>query len=182
MQSRFPLARDEELERIAGVVGHTLAPNSYPLDKEIVNDPHRPHQDIHAYMPNLGPTRPFYNPELLSLCRLLREHYDDVCREYEALLQDNEEQQQDRFQSVTSMNYESGWKTFVLFYNGNRIPGFPYCLPTLARNPTSRCHSVSETIHFGPLTLTLSTRRHNGTIVRDGHGVTQRATGNLTLE
>ena len=130
MQSRFPLARDEELERIAGVVGHTLAPNSYPLDKDIVNDPHRPHQDIHAYMPNLGPTRPFYNPELLSLCRLLREHYDDVCREYEALLQDNEEQQQDRFQSVTSMNYESGWKTFVLFYNGNRIPGFPYHLDT----------------------------------------------------
>ena len=34
----------------------------------------------------------------------------------------------DRFQTITSMNYDAGWKTLVLFYNGHRIKDFPYHL------------------------------------------------------
>lgn len=124
--SRFPTVTDAELTRIAGVLGHTLDPDGHPLDDDIVHDPYRPHGDVHAYMPGLGPTRPFYEPSELRLCDLLHAHYDTICQEYQALLNDNDER--DRFQSVTSMNYKTGWKTLVLFYNGHRIPDFPYHL------------------------------------------------------
>ena len=72
----------------------------------------------------LGPTQPFYDPSQLELCKQLSENYETIKAEYHALLEDKK----DRFQSVTSMNYESGWKTLVLFYNGHRIPDFPYHL------------------------------------------------------
>jgi aspartyl/asparaginyl beta-hydroxylase (cupin superfamily) len=98
------------------------------LEDSIIEDPYRPHQEIHAYMPGLGPTKPFYDPEDLPLCQRLSENYGIILKEYHALLQDIETTGKDRFQSVTSMNYESGWKTLVLFYNGHRIPGFPYHL------------------------------------------------------
>jgi beta-hydroxylase len=82
-------------------------------------------------MPDLGPTQPFLDPDTVELCKLLETNYDTIGQEYEALLDNN---MQDKFQSVTSMNYESGWKTLVLFYNGHRIPGFPYHLcPTTTR-------------------------------------------------
>lgn len=86
----------------------------YPLEEHLFQDPFRPADEIHAYMPKLGEPKPFYEPEQLELCNLLNENYDTICEEYEALLQDKK----DRFQSVTSMNYEAGWKTMVLFYNG----------------------------------------------------------------
>jgi hypothetical protein len=129
LNSRFPNVPDKQFERVAGMVRHTLDPN-LSLEEAIISDPYRPHNEIHAYMPGLGPTKPFHDPDQLELCRLLSENYGTICEEYEALLQDKE----DRFQSVTSMNYESGWKTLVLFYNGHRIPDFPYHLcPTTTK-------------------------------------------------
>ncbi|CAJ1934240.1 unnamed protein product [Cylindrotheca closterium] len=129
VSSRFPNVADKQLERVAGMVRHTLDP-SLPLEDSIVNDPYRPHDEIHAYMPGLGETQPFLDPSQLALCQKLSENYDIICEEYENLLRD----EKDRFQSVTSMNYESGWKTMVLFYNGHRIPDFPYDLcPTTTK-------------------------------------------------
>jgi len=125
IHSRFPQATDLELKRIAGMMSYTLDPEDNPVEASIVDDPYRPHQDIHAYMPNLGSTKPFHDPNQLRLCKLLRENYDTIVEEYHALL---EKDAQDRFQSVTSMNYDSGWKTMVLFYNGHRIDSFPYHL------------------------------------------------------
>ena len=119
IRSRFPGVDDSKFERVAGMVRHALDPD-LPLEDSIVADPHRPHDEIHAYMPGLlGERRPFLDPDRVELCRLLRENYETICDEYEALLRDRE----DRFQTVTSMNYESGWRTMVLFYNGHRIPG-----------------------------------------------------------
>jgi hypothetical protein len=129
INSRFPNVPDKQLERVAGMIRHTLDPN-LPLEEAIINDPHRPHDEIHAYMPGLGPTKPFHDPSQLRLCKMLSENYDTICAEYHALLED----EKDRFQSVTSMNYDSGWKTLVLFYNGHRIPDFPYYLaPTTTK-------------------------------------------------
>ena len=125
--SRFPSARNEQLERVAGFMRHTLDPN-LPLEDEIIQNPYRPETEIHAYMPGLGPTRAFHDPSQLKLCRELSENYETIRAEYHALLKDIENGGKDRFQSVTSMNYESGWKTLVLFYNGHRIPDFPYHL------------------------------------------------------
>jgi hypothetical protein len=129
INSRFPNVPDKQLERVAGMIRHTLDPN-LPLEEAIINDPHRPHDEIHAYMPGLGPTKPFHDPSQLRLCKMLGENHDTICAEYHALIQD----EKDRFQSVTSMNYDSGWKTLVLFYNGHRIPDFPYHLaPTTTK-------------------------------------------------
>ena len=125
ISSRFPKIKDSQLERVAGMVKHALHPDSKSLlDQSIVDDKWRPHDEIHAYMPGLGETKPFWDSSELSICQQLSDNYETICNEYEALLQDRK----DRFQSVTSMNYESGWKTLVLFYNGHRIPDFPYHL------------------------------------------------------
>ena len=78
-------------------------------------------------MPGLGDTKPFHDPNQLELCCRLSENIDIIEKEYQALLEDMKTGK-DRFQSVTSMNYDSGWKTLVLFYNGHRIDGFPYHL------------------------------------------------------
>jgi aspartyl/asparaginyl beta-hydroxylase (cupin superfamily) len=126
--SRFPTAKDEDLQRVAGFLRHALDP-SLPLEDEIVNDPWRPQDEIHAYMPGLGPTTPFRDPSQLELCRQLSANYEAIASEYRALVEDMaREGGVDRFQSVTSMNYDAGWRTLVLFYNGHRIPGFPYHL------------------------------------------------------
>eukprot|EP00536_Pseudo-nitzschia_multiseries_P016092 jgi/Psemu1/320968/estExt_fgenesh1_pm.C_10190003 len=125
ISSRFPNVQDSQLERVAGMVKHALHPDQQSLlDPSIVENEWRPHEEIHAYMPGLGETKPFWDPSELSICQKLSDNYETICSEYEALLQDRK----DRFQSVTSMNYESGWKTLVLFYNGHRIPDFPYHL------------------------------------------------------
>jgi aspartyl/asparaginyl beta-hydroxylase (cupin superfamily) len=141
--SKFPDVQDSELQRVAGFVRHAVAKANdeyvrledfVPSDEEIFGNPHRPPDEIHAYMPGLGPTRPFHDTDELQLCRLLSDNYETIRSEYHALLKDNQQNEKDRFQSVTSMNYKSGWKTMVLFYNGHRIPGFPYHLcPTTTR-------------------------------------------------
>ena len=131
--SRFPKAQDKDLERIAGFVRHTLD-NSLPLEDDFVQNPFRRPDEMHAYMPGLGPTQPFHDPSQLELCRQLSDNYEIIKGEYDALIEDMKNGGKDRFQSVTSMNYESGWKTLVLFYNGHRIKDFPYHLcPTTTR-------------------------------------------------
>ena len=127
ISSRFPNVRDEQLQRVAGFIRHALDPN-LPLEDEIISNPYRPQEEIHAYMPGLGPTEPFRDTSQLELCRLMSENCETIKAEYDALIKDIENGGKDRFQSVTSMNYESGWKTLVLFYNGHRIPDFPYHL------------------------------------------------------
>jgi aspartyl/asparaginyl beta-hydroxylase (cupin superfamily) len=127
ISSRFPIISDENLERVAGFVRHTLNKN-LPLEDEIIQNEWRPEDEIHAYMPGLGATKPFHDPNSLELCRLMSENYETIRNEYDALVLNIENGGKDRFQSVTSMNYDSGWKTLVLFYNGHRIPNFPYHL------------------------------------------------------
>ena len=127
IQSKFPNANHDDLHRVAGFVSQTLDPN-LPLEDSIISNPWRPHEDIHAYMPGLGETKPFHDPLQLELCCKLSENIDIIEQEYEALVNDMTTKRKDRFQSVTSMNYESGWKTLVLFYNGHRIKDFPYHL------------------------------------------------------
>ncbi|KAL7487973.1 hypothetical protein ACHAW6_013565 [Cyclotella cf. meneghiniana] len=125
--TKFPSATDHELKRIAGMVEFSLGVGK--LDENVVNDPWRPHSELHAFMPGLGETTPFLDPSQLDLCKQLSENYDVIVNEYEALLEERfDSRGRDRFQSVTSMNYESGWKTMVLFYNGHRIKDFPYKL------------------------------------------------------
>jgi aspartyl/asparaginyl beta-hydroxylase (cupin superfamily) len=132
INSRFPTVTDDAFQRVAGMVRHALSQNpNMLLDDDIIQDPWRPHDEIHAYMPGLGPTQPFWDPSQLSICQKLSDNYEIIRSEYEALLSQDK---QDRFQSVTSMNYDSGWKTLVLFYNGHRIAGFPYHLcPTTTK-------------------------------------------------
>ena len=133
IQSRFPSAQDNQLQRIAGFLRHTLNPDLPKTNFDTAGGL-RPVEDIHAYMPDLGPTQPFYDATQLEFCRQLTANYDTIQQEYQALLQDMKENGTDRFQSVTSMNYESGWKTLVLFYNGHCIEGFPYHLcPTTTK-------------------------------------------------
>jgi len=129
--SKFPYSTDDELTRVAGFLTHTLDPTLPKQDDhDNKNDPWRPTQEIHAYMPGIGLPRrePFLDPSKLALVQQLEENYDIILQEYKALVKDMKESGKDRFQSVTSLNYESGWKTLVLFYNGRRIPNFPYHL------------------------------------------------------
>jgi aspartyl/asparaginyl beta-hydroxylase (cupin superfamily) len=134
IQSRFPTVTDSQLGRIAGVVKHAILSSTSQLlgqtllDQSIIDDPWRPHNEIHAYMPNLGPSQPFWDAQQLSITKQLMDNYETIKDEYHALIADNDNKKKDRFQSVTSMNYDSGWKTLVLFYNGKRIPDFPYHL------------------------------------------------------
>jgi len=127
ISSRFPFAKSHELNRVAGFVRHALDP-TLPLEENIINDAWRPHEEIHAYMPQLDATKPFHDPSTLKLCQRLSENIDVIEEEYSTLLHDQIDRNKDRFQSVTSMNYDSGWKTLVLFYNGHRIDNFPYHL------------------------------------------------------
>jgi hypothetical protein len=108
------------------MIRYAVNPN-LPLEDSIIEDPYRPHQEIHAYMPVYDQTKPFHDPEDLPLCQRLSENYDIILKEYHALLQDINDERSIS-ESVTSMNYESGWKTLVLFYDGHRVPGFPYHL------------------------------------------------------
>ncbi|KAL9186035.1 hypothetical protein ACHAXT_005273 [Thalassiosira profunda] len=128
ISTKFPSASDEDLKRVAGMVEFSLGMRGL-LENDVIADPWRPHEDLHAYMPGLGGTSPFLDPNQLELCKQLSENYDTIKEEYEALLEERYDRKgKDRFQSVTSMNYESGWKTMVLFYNGHRIKDFPYHL------------------------------------------------------
>mmetsp|Transcript_23365 Transcript_23365/g.47618 ORF Transcript_23365/g.47618 Transcript_23365/m.47618 type:complete len:209 (+) Transcript_23365:332-958(+) len=70
------------------------------------------------------PAAPFRDPSLYPFVKELEDNYEAIKAEFETLV----EREEDRFQSVTSMNYKSGWKTLVLYYNGHTIDDFPYHL------------------------------------------------------
>lgn len=127
ISTKFPTASDKDLERVAGMVEFSIGAGK--VEDNVVENPWRPHTELHAYMPGLGEAEPFLDPDQLDLCKQLSENYDVISSEYEALLEERFDRKgNDRFQSVTSMNYEAGWKTMVLFYNGHRIKDFPYHL------------------------------------------------------
>mmetsp|Transcript_27390 Transcript_27390/g.49388 ORF Transcript_27390/g.49388 Transcript_27390/m.49388 type:complete len:423 (-) Transcript_27390:113-1381(-) len=128
ISTKFPSASDGELKRVAGMVEFSLGARGL-LEDDVISDQWRPHEELHAYMPGLGATEPFLDPNQLGLCKQLSENYEVITKEYEALLEERfDSKGKDRFQSVTSMNYDAGWKTMVLFYNGHRIKDFPYHL------------------------------------------------------
>mmetsp|Transcript_17977 Transcript_17977/g.23235 ORF Transcript_17977/g.23235 Transcript_17977/m.23235 type:complete len:389 (-) Transcript_17977:122-1288(-) len=127
IQSRFPNVPDSALQRVAGFLRSAVNPDAPKTDFDEMGGL-RPVEQIHAFMPDLGPTKAFYDASQLEFCRQLTANYPTILDEYHALMKDMEENGTDRFQSVTSMNYKSGWKTLILFYNGHRIQGFPYHL------------------------------------------------------
>ena len=114
--SEFPA---QEVERVLGFIKHATGQKGLPAD--IVEDKWRPHEDIHAFMEGI-PATPFRDTSAFPFVAELERRYDEIAAEFEALLESDRE----RFQSVTSMNYESGWKTLVLYFNGHRIDDFPY--------------------------------------------------------
>ena len=122
--TEFP-ARD--VQRVLGFIEHATGRRG--LTEDIVADKWRPHGDIHAFMEGI-PASPFRDTSAFPFVAELERRYDEIKAEFEALL----EHDFDRFQSVTSMNYESGWKTLVLYFNGHRIDDFPYerCPVTLS--------------------------------------------------
>ena len=127
ISTKFPTASDKDMERVAGMIEFSIGAGK--VEDDVVENPWRPHTELHAYMPGLGETQPFLDPDQLNLCKQLSENYDVISSEYAALLEERFDRKgNDRFQSVTSMNYEAGWKTMVLFYNGHRIKDFPYHL------------------------------------------------------
>jgi hypothetical protein len=114
--SEFPA---QEVQRVLGFIQHATGRRG--LTEDIIADKWRPHEDIHAFMEGI-PATPFRDTSAFPFVTELERRYDEIKAEFEALL----EHDRDRFQSVTSMNYESGWKTLVLYFNGHRIDGFPY--------------------------------------------------------
>jgi ornithine lipid ester-linked acyl 2-hydroxylase len=125
--SKFPTATDRDLHRITGLIQHVLSvvpkTTTDERPKDWVNVPHRPYEELHTYMPGLPTATPFVDPMTLPVCQQLSDHYDIIRDEYQALV---DHLSHDHFQSVTSMNYDSGWSTLVLFSNGHRLPKFPY--------------------------------------------------------
>ena len=106
ISTKFPSASDEDLKRVAGMVEFSLGARGL-LEDDVIADPWRPHEELHAYMPGLGDTSPFLDPAQLELCTQLSENYDTIKKEYEALLEERFDRKgKDRFQSVTSMNCE----------------------------------------------------------------------------
>ena len=106
ISTKFPSASDDDLKRVAGMVEFSLGMRGL-LEDDVISDPWRPHEELHAYMPGLGKTEPFLDPNSLDLCQHLSENYDVITKEYEALLEERFDRKgKDRFQSVTSMNCE----------------------------------------------------------------------------
>ena len=117
ISTKFPSASDSELQRVADMVEFSLGVRG-PEESAIL-DPYRPHTELHAYMPGLGETTPFLDTNQLDLCQQLRDNYDVICNEYEALLEERFDRKgNDRFQSVTSMNckYLKTYQLRVLIY------------------------------------------------------------------
>jgi len=93
------------------------------LDADVVSDAWRPEDELHAYMPGIAAS-PWHDPSTFEVTAELEANYETIRREFEALLADGSA----HFQTVTEMNYESGWKTLVLRYNSQTMAGFPYHL------------------------------------------------------
>ncbi|KAJ1483404.1 Aspartyl/Asparaginyl beta-hydroxylase-domain-containing protein [Baffinella frigidus] len=116
LQTEFP---PSEIERVMGFIKYST--KQLPLPDDIVLDKWRPHEDIHAFMAGIPATQ-FRDTSNVPFIQELEANYEAIALEFEALVKDPRAS----FQSVTSMNYDSGWKTLVLYFNGHRIEGFPY--------------------------------------------------------
>ena len=102
LSTKFPSASDEDLKRVAGMVEFSLGSRGL-LEDDVIQDPWRPHEELHAYMPGLGKTSPFLDPDQLDLCKQLSENYETIAKEYEALLEERFDRKgNDKFQSITS--------------------------------------------------------------------------------
>lgn len=113
ISTKFPNASDSQLKRVAGMVEFSVGLRDNVIEDDVISNPWRPHDELHAYMPGLGTTEPFLEPDQLDLCRQLSEHYAVILKEYEALYENRFDRNgNDRFQSVTSMNCE----IFVISY------------------------------------------------------------------
>ena len=119
------LSRVLQLAEIAQ--GRTDARDADPAWAAVVADPQRPEAELHAYMPGIAPASPWHDPAAFELTAKLEANYDAIKAEFGALLS-SERAGKDAFQSVTSMNYDAGWRTLVLYYNGQEVRGFPYDL------------------------------------------------------
>ena len=130
--SKFPNASSEELSRVSGFLHHALLHNDIIhqkdsfalLEDDITQNSYKDDENIHAYMPGLGPTQPFYDQAetLFPFVKELEDNYEIIKEEFKTLFDNHA----DKFQSVTEMNYESGWNTLLLFYNNHVIDNFPY--------------------------------------------------------
>ncbi len=142
ISTKFPNANDDALRRVAGMVEYSLlGANSGLLEGDLIDDPHRPHDELHAYMPGLGGTEPFLDASSLGLCELLSENYDAIAREYEALLENRYDRRgNDRFQSVTSMNCKIVPLSFL-----SRIYSVPSRSPSVVLIP--RYHIILH-VHY----------------------------------
>ncbi len=127
ISTKFPNASDTQLKRVAGMVEFSVGLCDNVLENDVISNPWRPHDELHAYMPGLGPTTPFLDPNQFDLCKQLSEHYDVILKEYEALYENRLDRKgNDRFQSVTSMNCKS---LPALIYFITHPNSLQYCCP-----------------------------------------------------
>jgi beta-hydroxylase len=129
-----PALAGADLSRVLSLVeicnGNTALLEADPAWRACVADPLRPHQELHAYLPGIAPASPWHDPMDFGFAHELSANAATIAAEFEALL--GSESAAACFQHVTEMNYDSGWKTLVLRYNGGEIEAFPYALcPTL---------------------------------------------------
>jgi aspartyl/asparaginyl beta-hydroxylase (cupin superfamily) len=126
--STDPALAGVDLSRVAALVdfsrGRRDAIEADPAWRACVADPFRPHAELHAYMPGIVPASAWHDPAEFTFAAELEAHHDVISREFDELLRSNATAA--TFQHVTEMNYDAGWKTLVLRYNGGRIARFPY--------------------------------------------------------
>lgn len=109
--------RSAEIERVLRTI--EFAQGRRGVDADVIADPWRPHGELHAYMPGVDAS-PWHDPSRFDFAAELEANYEAIKAEFYALLHHECE-----FQHVTEMNYDSGWKTMVLYYNGKPIKDFP---------------------------------------------------------
>ena len=109
--------RSAEIERVLQTI--EFAQGRRGVDADVIADPWRPHGELHAYMPGIDAS-PWHDPSRFDFAAELEANHEAIKAEFYALLRHECE-----FQHVTEMNYDSGWKTMVLYYNGKPIKDFP---------------------------------------------------------
>ena len=110
--------RSADIQRVLQTID--FAQGRRQVDADVIADPWRPHGELHAYMPGIEAV-PWHEPSRFSFAAELEANYEAIKAEFYALLHHKECE----FQHVTEMNYDSGWKTMVLYYNGKAIKDFP---------------------------------------------------------
>jgi len=116
--------RREDIQRVHEFV--EISSGRRELPDEILNDPRRPHNNLHAYFPGIEAPSPFRDPSFFPFIENILGNITEIQKEYRALVEADVVGAQ--FRSVTNINYKNGWKTLPLYYNGRKIAGFPYDL------------------------------------------------------